>query len=86
MDTEAKKRITLRELFGPPPPTPTQVWVASELGVDKSIVNRWVNGKSIPNGYNLQRIARLFEISADDIDLQVPEGGHTRSAETTRVA
>jgi len=70
----SSKRITLRELFAPAPPSPTQLAVARALGVDKSIVNRWAQGKAIPNGYNLQRIARYFGISADDIDLEVTEG------------
>jgi len=68
------KRITLRQLLEPAPPTPKQLALARALGVDKSIVNRWAQGKTIPNGYNLQRIARYFGISADDIDLEVTEG------------
>jgi len=69
-----KKRVTIRELFG----SPTQNEVAKALDVDPSIVNRWAQGKVIPNGYNLQRLARFFGVSADDIDLDPPEGQKRR--------
>jgi transcriptional regulator with XRE-family HTH domain len=69
------RRYTIRELFQ----SPTQLEAAEALDVDPSIVNRWVQGKVIPNGYNLQRLAKFFGISADDIDLQVPEGARVRS-------
>ena len=69
-----KRRVTIRELFG----SPTQNEVAKALDVDPSIVNRWAQGKVIPNGYNLQRLARFFGVSADDIDLDPPEGQKRR--------
>ena len=71
-----RKRYTLRELFG----SPTQREVAEALGVDPSIVNRWAQGRTIPNGYNLQRLANFFGVSADDIDLQVIDGKRPRCA------
>jgi transcriptional regulator with XRE-family HTH domain len=69
-----KKRVTIRELFG----SPTQQEVAKALDVDPSIVNRWAQGHVIPNGYNLQRLARFFGVSADDIDLDPPPGHKRR--------
>lgn len=61
-----RKKLTIRELFRRPP---TQGEVAAHIGVDPSIVNRWIQGRSIPNGINLQRLSKYFGVSADDIDL-----------------
>jgi transcriptional regulator with XRE-family HTH domain len=79
---QPKRKVRISELFG----APTQARVARELGVDLSIVNRWARGRSIPNGYNLQRLAKIFGISADDIDLEIEDGRRPRSAESTRVS
>ena len=31
--------------------------LGSAVGVDKSVVSRWLSGKVVPNGHNLSRVA-----------------------------
>jgi transcriptional regulator with XRE-family HTH domain len=41
--------------------------VARELGVDTSTVSRWYRGKAIPQGDQLQALARFLGIDANAI-------------------
>lgn len=40
----------------------TQARLAEEIGVDKTMVNRWVKGDSVPNGDKLIKIINLLRI------------------------
>lgn len=42
-----------------------QTELAKRLNVEKTAVNRWCNGKSIPDGNTLLKIAAILEISLD---------------------
>ncbi len=42
-----------------------QIELAKLLNVEKTAVNRWCNGKSIPDGNTLLKIATILEISLD---------------------
>ncbi len=42
-----------------------QIELAKHLNVEKTAVNRWCNGKSIPDGNTLLKIAAILEISLD---------------------
>lgn len=43
--------------------------LAREIGTDNGSISRYKRGKAIPSGPRLQKIARHFGISADDIIL-----------------
>lgn len=42
-----------------------QTELAKLLNVEKTAVNRWCNGKSVPDGNTLLKIASILEISLD---------------------
>lgn len=45
----------------------TQEFVAESIGVSRQSVSKWENGKSDPSTSNLIALAKLFEISAEDL-------------------
>jgi DNA-binding XRE family transcriptional regulator len=45
----------------------TQEFVAEHLGVSRQAVSKWENGTSDPSTSNLIAIAKLFEISAEEL-------------------
>ena len=47
----------------------TQLQLANQLGVTPATIHMWERGKSEPTVSALRRLARLFEVSMDDIDL-----------------
>lgn len=47
----------------------TQEQLAKKMGVSTPTIHYWENGTTIPSGKNLQMLASVFEISADDIIL-----------------
>ncbi len=44
-----------------------QTWVAEKLGVSKQAVNNWVNGKHIPQSKYILKLAKLLEISIEEL-------------------
>jgi putative transcriptional regulator len=47
----------------------TQLQLANQLGVTPATVHMWERGKSEPTVSALRRLARLFDVRMDDIDL-----------------
>ena len=45
----------------------TQEFVAESLGVSRQAVSKWENGTSDPSTSNLLALAKLFEVSAEDL-------------------
>lgn len=45
----------------------TQEFVAEALGVSRQSVSKWENGKSDPNTSNLIALAKLYNVSAEDL-------------------
>ena len=45
----------------------TQEFVAEAIGVSRQAVSKWENGASDPSTSNLIAIAKLFELSAEDL-------------------
>ena len=45
----------------------TQEFVAEAIGVSRQAVSKWENGTSDPSTSNLIAIAKLFELSAEDL-------------------
>lgn len=45
----------------------TQEFVAEAIGVSRQAVSKWENGTSEPSTSNLIALARLFEISAEEL-------------------
>ncbi len=45
----------------------TQEFVAERLGVSRQAVSKWESGASDPSTYNLLALARLYEISAEEL-------------------
>jgi transcriptional regulator with XRE-family HTH domain len=43
----------------------TQQWMAERLGKTQSLVSSWVRGDKTPLIYDVAKIARLLEVSAD---------------------
>jgi putative transcriptional regulator len=52
----------------------SQLELANRLGVTPSTVYNWERGRSEPTASTLRRIARVFEVSMDDIALPGEEG------------
>ena len=47
----------------------TQEQLAKKMGVSAPTIHYWENGTTMPSGKNLQMLASVFGISADDIIL-----------------
>lgn len=45
----------------------TQEFVAERLGVSRQAVSKWENGSSDPSTSNLLALAKLYDISAEDL-------------------
>ncbi|HAR5874407.1 TPA: helix-turn-helix transcriptional regulator [Staphylococcus pseudintermedius] len=45
----------------------TQEYLANELYVSIQTINKWENGKCLPDAINLLHIAQFYEISLDDL-------------------
>jgi transcriptional regulator with XRE-family HTH domain len=60
-----KGMTSIKDLFERPP---TQQEVARAIGVDPSVINRWINGTAIPNGLYLQRLCAYFGVPEAQID------------------
>lgn len=45
----------------------TQMRVAKELGITDSAVNQWEKGKTFPKTKLLQKLARLYGCTVDDL-------------------
>ena len=45
----------------------TQEFVAESLGVSRQAVSKWENGTADPSTSNLLKLARLYEISPEDL-------------------
>jgi len=52
----------------------TQEFVAEALGVSRQAVSKWENGTSDPSTSNLIALAKLFEISAEELLKEVVKG------------
>ena len=52
----------------------TQLQLANQLGVTPATIHMWERGKSEPTVSALRKVARLFGVSSDDIELESPEG------------
>lgn len=59
LDEELKK---LRKQFGI-----TQEYLAKKLYVSVQTINKWENGKCLPDAINLLHIAQFYKISLDDL-------------------
>jgi transcriptional regulator with XRE-family HTH domain len=46
----------------------TQVWLAEQLNIDKTHVNKWVNNHINPNANYLSDIARLLDFDVNELD------------------
>lgn len=44
--------------------------IADQLGIDKSIVSRWCNGKMVPNAVNTVRIANILGVPPTALTLK----------------
>lgn len=51
----------------------TQEFVAEHLGVSRQAVSKWENGTSDPSTSNLLALAKLYDISAEELLKQVQE-------------
>jgi len=51
----------------------TQEFVAETLGVSRQAVSKWENGTSDPSTSNLIAIAKLFDISAEELIKEIKE-------------
>jgi transcriptional regulator with XRE-family HTH domain len=47
----------------------TQLQLANQLGVTPATIHMWERGKSEPTVSALRRLARLFDVMMDDIEL-----------------
>ena len=45
----------------------TQEFVAEAIGVSRQAISKWENGSSDPSTSNLLALAKLFDISADEL-------------------
>ena len=45
----------------------SQLELANQLNLPRNTIWRWVNGKAIPDSYNLQNLATLLHISVDEL-------------------
>ena len=45
----------------------TQDDLASRLSVSRQTISKWENGSALPDAYNLKEIARVFEVSVDEL-------------------
>ena len=55
----------------------SQEAAAERIGVSRQTVAKWENGDSVPDALNLDRLAELYDVSADDLLHAVPsaDGG-----------
>ena len=60
--TISEKISTLRKSKGI-----TQDDLASRLSVSRQTISKWENGSALPDAYNLKEIARVFEVSVDEL-------------------
>lgn len=51
----------------------TQEFVAEHLGVSRQAVSKWENGTSDPSTSNLLALAKLYEVSAEDLLKEVQQ-------------
>ena len=51
----------------------TQEFVAEHLGVSRQAVSKWENGTSDPSTSNLLALAKLYDISAEELLKQIKE-------------
>ena len=51
----------------------TQEFVAEHLGVSRQAVSKWENGTSDPSTANLLALAKLYEVSAEELLNQIKE-------------
>lgn len=61
----------------------TQAQVAARIGVDTSAVGQWETGKTVPSPTNLTELARLLNVSTDDLlDVRQPALGPALGKDT----
>jgi len=51
----------------------TQEFVAESLGVSRQAVSKWENGTSDPSTSNLIALAKLFDVSAEDLIREIKD-------------
>lgn len=51
----------------------TQQEIAEELGVSTSAISDWVNGKAQPNQKSIEALAKVLEVSPEDITTEQPQ-------------
>ena len=51
----------------------TQEFVAERLGVSRQAVSKWENGTSDPSTSNLLALAKLYDVSAEELLKQIQE-------------
>ena len=57
-----KKIITLRQRRGL-----SQNELREKLGVSRQTISKWENGQVLPDAYNLKALAKILDISVDDL-------------------
>ena len=55
-----------------------QFEIADVLGLDERTYRRYESGESVLRGDHLQKLARYYGISSDEIDLKPEKGKNTR--------
>ena len=45
----------------------TQEWLAEEMGVQQSTVNRWVNGRDMPSDERAEKIAAVVGMTFEEL-------------------
>ena len=45
----------------------TEKYIAGQIGVHTNTITRWVQGNTIPNAYDLYRMARILGTSMDEL-------------------
>src|SRR5580698_586726 len=63
----------------------TQEAFAERLGVDVSTVRRWESGRSEPQPWQREKIARALQVSPGRLDELLADGLTARSTETGRL-
>lgn len=57
----------------------SQEELGANLNVSRQTISKWENGDNLPDVYNLISIARLFDVSVDELLLGAPSYGYSKN-------
>ncbi len=52
----------------------TQFELAAMVGVRPESIHKWETGRAVPYDRNIRKLAEVFGVGLDDIDVEVDEG------------